>query len=433
MIRRASAFLTWMLYRDVTVYLSPDGEAGSAPQLTVSNHFGGLADPLLVMSVMRRRPRIVARDVIWKFPVVGRLMNWVGAIPVHKPEDSGANRNDEMFGTAYESLREGNHLVIFPEGVTRDDPSIAPVKTGAARVVLGARAHGTPGIQITPVGIHYDDKAALRSRVFINIGAGLDLDSFAEPYELGGETLTAENHDAVRALTNEIERRIRDVAPDFADWPEATAMAHAASVYLRSKLENPMRPVAMADRERLAGILGGSDEAVKAEVVSSITHYGHQLDAAHIDDRATYEEVPLGQLARYVLRNGLIIALLFPFAIIGFGINLIPLMLMWLVGRLRYAPAMMSTVKPLAAVLFFGVTWAVAVWGTIAQWGVQGGLVAVLLMPVYLVALIVLAERLVLLLRSIRWWFRSRRSGSAKESVIASRQQVVDAVTEGLT
>ena len=142
--------------------------------------------------------------------------------------------------------------------------------------------------------------------------------------------------------------------------------------------------------------------------------------------------MPLGQLARYLLRNSLIIALLLPFAIIGLGINVIPFLLIWLVGRLRYSPAMMSTVKPLAAVLFFGITWTIAVWGAITEWGIQGRLAAMLLMPVYLIALIVFGERLVLLLRSIRWWLRSRRNGSVQESVIASRQHVVDSVTRAL-
>jgi hypothetical protein len=72
------------------------------------------------------------------------------------------------------------------------------------------------------------------------------------------------------------------------------------------------------------------------------------------------------------------------------------------------------------------------VWGAITEWGIQGGLAALLLMPVYLIALIVFGERLVLLLRSIRWWLRSRRNGSVQESVTASRQHVVDSVTRAL-
>ncbi len=164
-------------YRDVEYY-APESVPPDAPQLTVSNHFGGFADGLILLHVLPRRPGIVARDVIWKVPVAGRLMSWFGGIPVHKPEDRDSpTSNDEMFRSCYEALRGGGHILIFPEGVTRDEPSIAPVKTGAARISLGARETGVGGLRILPVGIHYEDKAALRSRVFVNAGRPLDLDA----------------------------------------------------------------------------------------------------------------------------------------------------------------------------------------------------------------------------------------------------------------
>ncbi|MEL7210194.1 MAG: 1-acyl-sn-glycerol-3-phosphate acyltransferase, partial [Actinomycetota bacterium] len=169
-IAKLVSFLTRAVYRDVEFY-APEPVPADVPQLTVSNHFGGLADGLLLLDVLPRRPGIVARDVIWRVPVAGRLMSWIGGIPVHKPEDRGsATSNDEMFASCYDALRAGGHILIFPEGVTRNEPSIAPVKTGAARIALGARASGVEDVHVLPVGIHYEDKAALRSRVFVNAG-----------------------------------------------------------------------------------------------------------------------------------------------------------------------------------------------------------------------------------------------------------------------
>ncbi len=39
------------------------------PVAAVSNHFGGLADAVLLVDASPRLPRIVARDVIWKVPI----------------------------------------------------------------------------------------------------------------------------------------------------------------------------------------------------------------------------------------------------------------------------------------------------------------------------------------------------------------------------
>ena len=71
-IARLVAFINRWIYREVDVHWTvppPDG-----PLLSVSNHFGGLSDALVLLEVFPRRPGIVARDVIWKIPVVGSLM-----------------------------------------------------------------------------------------------------------------------------------------------------------------------------------------------------------------------------------------------------------------------------------------------------------------------------------------------------------------------
>ncbi len=182
-IRKVATLIVKGVYRKVDVYVyQSDVEAIDIPRVSVANHFGGFADPLLLVYASPRLPRVIARDVIWKFAPARWVMNWARAIPVHKPEDRGAGSNDVMFGSAYGALEERSHVMIFPEGLTRDEPSIAPVKTGAARIVLGARAQGVKGIQITPAGIYYENKASLRSDVSIQVGASINLDEDIERY-----------------------------------------------------------------------------------------------------------------------------------------------------------------------------------------------------------------------------------------------------------
>ncbi len=128
LIRRADGFLVWLLYREVTVYRDHGIEVGSAPQVTVANHFGGFADPLLLLSVMRRRPRIIARDRIWKVP----LLWCVGGVPVRRPEDMGANRNGFGPARARSSAR-----VLSPAGrlsaAPHDGRSEGPFQAGCRR------------------------------------------------------------------------------------------------------------------------------------------------------------------------------------------------------------------------------------------------------------------------------------------------------------
>ena len=70
--RRVARGAANLVYREIDVRLPvepvPDG-----PVLAVSNHFGGLSDGVLLVDASPRMPRVVARDVIWKVPIAGRL------------------------------------------------------------------------------------------------------------------------------------------------------------------------------------------------------------------------------------------------------------------------------------------------------------------------------------------------------------------------
>ena len=161
--------LARLVYRDIDVRL-PASAFADGPVLAVANHFGGLSDGVLLIDASPRMPRVIARDLIWKVPVVGQLATAVGMIPVHRAADGAGTSNDQAFASAYEALRHEDVVLIFPEGVTQDVPYMAEVHTGAARIALGARHSGVAGIRIVPIGLHYENKAGFRSRALVNVG-----------------------------------------------------------------------------------------------------------------------------------------------------------------------------------------------------------------------------------------------------------------------
>jgi 1-acyl-sn-glycerol-3-phosphate acyltransferase len=431
-IRKLAGFLVRAVYRRVDVWRPADVSEG--PQLSVANHFGGFADPLLLIYAMPRVPRIIARDVIWKIPIAGAIMRWARAIPVHKPEDRGPGSNDVMFASAYEALREGSHVMIFPEGITRDEPSIAPIKTGAARIVLGARASGVAGIQIRPAGIHYQDKASLRSDVSLLVGEPIDLDGSIDEFVQPGEDEGPDNRAAVRSLTDRIETELRHVAPDFSDWQEARALTIGADVLLRTLADSPKDEIPMASRDALAGYLGRRPAEVKQRAVEAVDAYRADLASLGLDDARLLS----GMTGRQFLWRSfwlLILTLvLLPFALVGVLINWIPYLLVKAVGLLRFkaAPAVLATVKPMSAILFFGITWGIVLWGVFRDQGWWLGLLAIMLMPLYLGAVILVVETAQLLWNSFTTWRRLRKARSSDDLIEAQRRAVVDALVEAL-
>ncbi len=426
-IKRLLQFSVFFLYESVDVYAPPDLEEADVPVLAVSNHFGGLADPLVLMYAAPRRPRIMARDKIWKIPVAGWFMNWIDAIQVHKPEEqTGPTSNRDMFRSCYQALDEKKTVLIFPEGITRDDPSIAPVKTGAARIALGARDEGTAGIQILPVGIHYEDKAALRSRVFINAGVPIDLDARVADYAPDGDA-TPENRDAVRALTADIEMHLRRVAPDFEDWSEARSLTQAADVTLRASGDHPPSDVSIAERDRLAARLGRARPESKVAVTEAVSTFEKELDALSLSDEQVYQKMNSGSFLWFLIKSALVLLIAIPIALVGLAVNILPLLGIKAVDLLRVAPAVKATLKPAAGLLFFLIAWVIVIWQAFEESLLAGGIVMFLL-PVSLAALIYASERVVQIWRVAKQWVKARRVDEFHERINDQRRAVVDAV-----
>ena len=430
LIKKIGSTFVRLLYRNVEVYEAP-AQTARGPILGVANHFGGFADPLILVYALDRVPRFIARDVIWRYPVSKQILNFVRAIPVHKRQDEGPKGNDQMFRSSYEALGSDELVVIFPEGITVDDPSIAPIPTGAARIALGARANGVEGIQIVPAGIHYEDKASLRSKVFVNVGEGIDLDAEIDRYADGG-LADGSDRAAVRALTDDIEDRLRRSAPDFKDWREARALRQAAEISCRTAVGGTS-VVDHGDRARLAGMLSRSSQPARDAVIGAVGDYQRDLDALGVSDaQMLFGLSSPGALARYFARSLLIGVILLPFALIGALINLIPMALMWLVGRMKAAPAMMATVKPVAAVVVFGITWGLWCWFGWSSGGLRGLAMVLLLLPAYLFALVALIERVHLVARAWVGWRRSRRAESVFDTLMDRRRSVVETVVGAL-
>jgi glycerol-3-phosphate O-acyltransferase/dihydroxyacetone phosphate acyltransferase len=427
-IKKLVSWMIAVLYHRVEVRQAPH-ITESGPQLANASHFGGFSDPLLLIYAMDRVPRFIGRDVIWKLPPARWVMNWVGAIPVHKPEDKGArSSNDQMFASTYEALHDGELVTIFPEGITVDDPQIAAIKTGSARIALGARANGVEGLTLLSAGIHYENKAALRSDVFVDIGYTIDLDADIDRYVGPGEAQDASNHSAVRRLTDDMERNLRRAAPDFEDWTRARTLRTAAQVALRPSDGSDLE-VGHGDRERLSEMMEKSEAA--APVLEAMDVYQADLDAMGFDDEMFVGGLnKLSSFTWYIVRTLVIGLLLLPFGLIGAAVNAIPMAIVWLIGRLKVADAMMATIKPLGALLAFAVTWAVWLWIAWQRDGVEAMAATLLLLPVYLFAVIALFERVVLLLRSIRGFARSRSVKDVYDQMWRHREAVVESVAQ---
>lgn len=106
--------------------------------LLAPNHVSYL-DPPLVGSGMSRQVHFMAKEELFKVPVLGFLIRYVGAFPVRR-----ATADRTALKKAIDLLAEGRIVCIFPEGTRSPDSNLLPPELGFAMVALKSRAPVVP-------------------------------------------------------------------------------------------------------------------------------------------------------------------------------------------------------------------------------------------------------------------------------------------------
>src|SRR5262245_9912483 len=192
----------------------------SGPVLFVANHGNGLVDPMVLVALLPRLPRFLAKHTLWKNPAVWPLLQLAGALPVYRAQEGDTARNEQTFARCFAELARGGAVALFPEGISHAEPALQPLRTGAARIALGAAAESAEPIAIVPVGLTFEEKRIFRSRLLLCVG---------EPIAVPRETATSA--DAVRALTEAIVTGLRAVTLNTDSWHTAKLLERAAEIY----------------------------------------------------------------------------------------------------------------------------------------------------------------------------------------------------------
>jgi 1-acyl-sn-glycerol-3-phosphate acyltransferase len=307
------------------------------PVILVANHPNGLLDPAVLAAALRRPVSFLAKSTLFGNPAGAFLMNTFRAIPVYRAKEADTAQNEHTFARCREILAEGGWIALFPEGVSHDASGLLPLKTGAARIALGA---GVP-LRVVPVGILYEDKDIFRSRVAL---------AFGDPVvvEAGEET-----SEAVRELTERIAGELGEVvlqARDREIWRGLLLVAaweggglgrveararELADVWRRLALRDPARLEALAD-------------AVRA--------YVRRLETLGVRDPLAIEAAPPSVVPSFL---PLLVAA--PLALVGALLGWAPYRLVRVVANRLAGPNqdLVSTFKIFGGLFFIGGTWIV--------------------------------------------------------------------------
>ncbi len=393
------------------------------PVLVVANHFNGFVDPVVVVAALKRLPRFLAKATLWKLVVVRPFLALAGLVAVERPEDGkGVGANAGAFSRAEQALAGGGVVAVFPEGTTHDEPRLVRVRTGAARIALGAHEVGVRGLQILPVGLTFEDKLALRSRVLVRAGIPIDLDA-----AVGADGAGPDDHAAVTRLTERITAALRSVAPDYDSLREQGACSVAADIALRTDATRAPAVVALGPREALARRLGAAPAPVRSEIVDALGGYVLDLELADVTDEQLMPTPTIRQVLSRLATTALQVVVLAVFALAGLVVNLIPALLVAVAGAAVREPVTKGTVRFLVGLVVFPITWvAFALLDDVSGW--VDVVLLLILSPLCGLAAVYLVDKVRVLWDAFRAWRVVTNRRARLDGLLATRAALVEQV-----
>ena len=384
------------------------------PVVFAANHPNGLVDPLFILCFAPRPVSFLGKAPLFRYPLIGYFVRVLETIPVYRKQDNTKGTNAETFARARDVLRSAGSIAIFPEGTTHSDPQLRELKTGAARIALGAQL---PSIAIVPAGIYYTAKQTFRSEALVWFGEPLIV--AAVPAADDGEPPPA----SVIDLTAKIEQRLDSVTLQ-ADSHAALELISRAEDIFSGGAQQPLATEFELRRRFVDGYhyLREHDPERLERLVSIVRQFASELGGARLDAEDLTPRVDAGAVLRVVL--------LLPVAMIGAVLHFPPYALVDFLSRRfsRDADEMTATVKFVAALLLYPVWW-IAI--TIVAWRLGGrtaGALTIVILPVCGYVALWALEQLDEFRGKLRAIAYRARSRAAHARLVTQRQSIRDQI-----
>jgi len=232
------------------------------PIIYVANHPNTFMDPIIVAALSKKRVHFLSNGSVFN-RFTRPIFKFFNMIPIYRKSDksdkpvSQAELNKMSFQKCYDFLAQKGTLLIFPEGTSIIERRLREIKTGTARIALGAEYENnfSLGLKIVPIGINYSHADKFRSEVFVNIGEPILLSHYKQTYN-------PENFEAIETLTKEIEDRLSELIIITEDEHQDVLVSNIEKLYKNTLFEEFELPEKKYD-----------EFVVVKEIVNAVRHF----------------------------------------------------------------------------------------------------------------------------------------------------------------
>lgn len=343
----------------------------AGPVMFVGNHPNSLIDPAMVFMITTRPVTFLAREPLFRAPVLGWILRGLDALPVYRKQDHPGlmEKNEGTLDAAAKALFDQRAITIFPEGRSHSEPQLSDIKTGCARIALKV-AKGGKALRIIPIGFTYAQKQQFRSKVHVEVGEPILVEAVGA---LEGDA----EQQWVRTLTNKVGDAMRAVTLNLETWEDLDLIQTADRLFA---MRNGFREKDV-DRLRLfakgASMLRNYDPERFDDLKEDVLSYKKRLDVVRAEPESVGLQFESSQVLRFITRN--LAAMLFGFPLFLLGLLLFAAPFLFLRALALAVPVSrdrVATLKFVSAVLMVPLWWTGLVAAGCSMWGIPGMLVA---------------------------------------------------------
>jgi len=299
----------------------------SGPMIICANHPSTFMDPIVIAAQIKRPIYFLSKGALFKSKIAASLLSALNMIPVHRQQDGPpkAGANEDTFIKCYEHLEKGGVIMIFPEGVSLTERKLKEIKTGAARIALGAEARNDfkLNVNVLCVGLNYQEPHKFNRDLFLNIEEPIDVSQYKVEY-------SNDTFKTAHSLTDKIRERMEKLIIDIED-EKTDELVHRIEEVYKPKLAKELVPEKQHDDFVITKNIvdtvtyfKNSDPSRVEHVSAMVSSYFRNLERIGLSDKQLNSKEPSRSLALNNLKSFFFIVFGFPVYVYGLINNFLP-------------------------------------------------------------------------------------------------------------
>lgn len=229
-------FLRWFAklgikfyYKNVFIY-SKKPITNNHPNIFASNHPAGFYESLILVTLLKKPVIFLVRSDYVNIKGLKWFFKILKLYPIYRQTEGLKNvrKNKEVFSYLNIKLKLDAQICIYPEGTTKFQYFLLPIKKGISRLAIGALKDNVKNLDIVPIAFNFTEPAQFRSYLTV---------FSEEPLRLSDQMYSSENDlKNLKDLTLEIKNKMHSVALHFSNKQRQNIFKKIQTILINNEL-----------------------------------------------------------------------------------------------------------------------------------------------------------------------------------------------------